>query len=379
MLDSRPVADGEVALRTSKILALLGGAALLVAMTALPAAAKAPSNDKIGNAKAISSLPFSFREDTSRATTDPKDPADCVFSGQSPAATVWFSFVAPASTYYLFKTDSFDDYSDAVSVYKGSTTSAAISCFVDYGSQAYAEFPAVARSTYYVMVSGLEVGGRLSVSMEQVAAPPNDSFANATPVSSFYDTPVDFNQAKTEAQEPVPSCYDGTPHLVSAWYAVTPKKKTMVTAVSGYDVQVAAYTGSSLSSLTEIACDAENPYDSSVQFKGLAGTTYYIQLEGFTTGPSPVDILLGRGPGVAFTAVKAPGGGNSMEFREDVFDLSSSVSAVSWDYGDGQTRTGDGYVIHTYASPGKYTVTLHVTLADGRSRSSTRSVTVPGV
>jgi 6-phosphogluconolactonase len=89
-----------------------------------------------------------------------------------------------------------------------------------------------------------------------------------------------------------------------------------------------------------------------------------------TTGDSPYGVAVapGQAPVASFTEGEAPGGTGS------VFDGSASSSADShvvrwdWTFGDGTTASNGGEVVqHTYATPGKYTVTLTVTDAVGCS------------
>ncbi len=56
-------------------------------------------------------------------------------------------------------------------------------------------------------------------------------------------------------------------------------------------------------------------------------------------------------------------------------DADSMISDYSWDFGDGNTDTGD-VVSHIFADPGDFSVQLTVTDAAGNSDSSTTSITV---
>ena len=84
-------------------------AGLSAAAIGFPAAAQAATapNDSFTGATVITSLPFSTTEDTSQATSDPSDPANCSNSG-----SVWFSFT-PSSDMQL-EADTFGSNYDTV-------------------------------------------------------------------------------------------------------------------------------------------------------------------------------------------------------------------------------------------------------------------------
>ena len=61
-------------------------------------------------------------------------------------------------------------------------------------------------------------------------------------------------------------------------------------------------------------------------------------------------------------------------------DPDGSIVSYAWDWGDGTepsiTGTGNSSRVHTYASPGTYTVTLTVTDDDGVANRASQAVTV---
>jgi PKD repeat protein len=68
-------------------------------------------------------------------------------------------------------------------------------------------------------------------------------------------------------------------------------------------------------------------------------------------------------------------GGNGVSFADQSTDSDGTVVGWSWNFGDGNTST-DQNPVHTYASPGTYSVTLTATDDDGASDSVTRDVSV---
>ncbi|MFW5924314.1 MAG: PKD domain-containing protein [archaeon] len=61
----------------------------------------------------------------------------------------------------------------------------------------------------------------------------------------------------------------------------------------------------------------------------------------------------------------------------DSSDSDGSISSYSWDFGDGETGTGET-VTHEYGPPGTYTVNLTVTDNDGNTDTETKTVTSGG-
>ncbi len=57
------------------------------------------------------------------------------------------------------------------------------------------------------------------------------------------------------------------------------------------------------------------------------------------------------------------------------FDPDGSIQSYVWDFGDGTTGVGS-IVVHTYESPGEYTVTLTVTDNAGMTYSSSQVVRI---
>lgn len=84
--------------------------------------------------------------------------------------------------------------------------------------------------------------------------------------------------------------------------------------------------------------------------------------------PTIIAITPNRAPAAAF--------GTSLDDHEVTLDAGASsdpdgsVVEYAWDFGDGQTATGAQQVVrHTYAQPGRYTVTLTVTDDEGCSQA----------
>jgi len=349
-------------------------AGLSAAAIGFPAAAQAATapNDGFAAATVITSLPFSTTEDTSQATSDPSDPSGC-----SNNASVWFSFT-PSSDIQLEADTIGSGYNTVVSVWTGTQGALSPVACDSHGTVTKITFAASAGTTYYFMVAqccgdGGTGGGNLQFSVSQPIPPGNDNFANATPAGAlpFSDT-QDLTAATTEPAEPQPGCF-GTSNTV--WYSFTARTTESVTANTGqYDSGLAAYTGSSLGSLSQIGC-TQLPYNL-VTFRAQAGTTYYFQVGGSCcSGFGPVTFHLGVAPDPVAQLYYYPGDPSSVDtiqFYDQSNDpAGAGISSWAWDFGDGATSTLQ-YPTHRYAADGDHTVRLTVTTVDGRTASTSQ-------
>jgi PKD repeat protein len=364
-----------------KRLFLLLAVGLWVAAIGLPTAAQAdtaPANDSFAGATVITSVPYSTTEDTSQATWDSTDPSGCSSNG-----SVWFSFT-PSSDMTLKADASGSSYTTGVSAWTGTQGSLnLVSCGESWdGSKV--TFSANAGTTYYFMVgqccgAGSAGGGSLHFSVSQVLPPGNDNFSNATSIGGlpFADT-QDLTVATTESGEPVPACYGA--NYGSVWYSFTPQTTQSVTAtVDQYGAQITAYTGSSLSSLSEVGC-TYGAYYGPLTFRAQAGTTYYFQVANwYGSGLGAVTFHLDVAPNPIAQFSYNPGDPSSFDtthFYDYSYDPGGlRFSSWAWDFGDGATST-DQNPTHRYAADGDYTVSLTATTSDGRTDSTSQVVQV---
>jgi PKD repeat protein len=355
-------------------------AGLSAAALGFPAAAQAATapNDSFTGATVITSLPFSTTQDTTQATSDPSDPSGC-----SNNASVWFSFTPSADM--RLEADTFgSNYDTVLSAWTGTQGALnLVACNDDSGgTQSKITFSATAGTTYYFMVAqccgdGGTGGGNLHFSVSQLIPPGNDNFANATPVGAlpFSDT-QDLTGATAEPAEPQPGCF-GTNNTV--WYSYTAQTTGSITAnADQYGAGLAAYTGSSLGSLSQVGC-TQLPYNP-VTFRARAGTTYYFQVgASCCSGFGPVTFHLGVAPDPVAQLYYYPGDPSSfdtIQFYDQSNDpANAGISSWAWDFGDGATSTLQ-YPTHRYAADGDYTVRLTVTTVDGRTASTSHVLQV---
>ena len=160
------------------------------------------------------------------------------------------------------------------------------------------------------------------------AAPSNDTFANATVVSSLpYSESVDTTQATTDANDAQLNANCGAPATdASVWYAVQGNDSTVLVDVSqsNYSAGVLVGTGTA-GNLNIVTCGP-----GAVAFFAAAGTTYYVlAIDDQTNG----DGLNGGTLNIAFSTVVAP--------TVDSFTVNH--------YGKVNTRTGVATISGTYA------------------------------
>src|SRR2546425_3777080 len=217
------------------------------------------SNDAFTNATVISALPFSDVVDISAATTEAGESPSSCSGGSSSQRTVWYSFT-PAVT-AVVRASVNAGFSTVVGVYTGGLGGLAeITCRRPVVGRD-ATFLAPARATYHIQVDGMfNQTGVVELRLEVVPPPANDLFVNATAIAALpFSDALDLTAATNEAGEPTtPSCaapYGGIGS--SAWYRFTPAETGSISANafnSGFSTVGAAYTGTSVTGLTEVGC-----------------------------------------------------------------------------------------------------------------------------
>lgn len=371
-------------MRSNPIRAALLGALVLVAV-ALPGVAHAapPANDSFGSAVAVDpgTLPFTTSTRIDEATLEPGEPSGCYVAGKS----VWYS-ITPMSNGILRADIGGSSFSDRILyVYRqdgsglgGLSTVACASPY--YNGQSSVIFSVDAGRTYYLQVGGFYPfsTGILNLSLQAIVPPPNDDFANATAIGSVpFSDSVDTTAASTELGEPTPSCGYGQ-SAGTAWYAFTPTVSGSYSASASGNVssQVAAYTGGGLGNLTQVGCRA---FGQLLTFRAEAGTTYYLQLGGVfgSRGTVSVSVVLAPSPLANFGYTPGdPSIFDTTQFYDFSYDPGQvAITSWSWDFGDGGTSTAQSPT-HRFGADGDYTVTLHVTTADGRSAGKSQLVRV---
>jgi hypothetical protein len=117
------------------------------------------------------------------------------------------------------------------------------------------------------------------------AGPANDNFASATVISGTTVSAAGTNIAATkESGESAIMTNTGGKSVWWVWTATTSGMVTINTKGSNFDTMLGVFTGTSVSSLTRVAANddvARNDRTSLVRFNAVAGTTYYIAIDGY--------------------------------------------------------------------------------------------------
>ena len=338
------------------------------------------SNDAFATATVIGALPFSDVVDISAASMEAGEPTSSCSGGASSQRTVWYAFTPAVTAVVTASVDA--GFSTVVGVYSGGLGGLAeITCRSPFVVRD-ATFLAQAGTTYHIQVDGMfGQTGVVQLRLEAVPPPPNDLFVNATAIGALpFSGTVDLTAASTEGGEPSPSCaapFGGVSS--SAWYHFTPTVTGSISANAfsgGFSNVVAAYTGSSVTSLTEVACGV---FGNRATFRAVANTTYYFQVGGLFGQRGPLEFRLEvTPPPVAsfFFFPFDPSVFDVVQFGDQSFDPGGvGFEPQVWSFGDGTTGTGFN-VTHRYAADGDYPVQLTITTHDGRTAMATQTVHV---
>lgn len=338
-----------------------------------------PPNDDLANATVIAALPFTQTVDITDATAEPGEPApSCVGGGQS-GHSVWFSFTS-ATTVVL--APSLDRYFSVVAAYTGTPGSfTEVFCRSPYVVKPW--FIAQAGTTYFFQVDGIfGESGSLTFLLEDIPPPQNDAFGNAAGISGLpFSVSLNNTAATTESGEPASSCSGNA--IRTAWYAFTPSQSGSISASvtnPGFIPVVTAYSGSTLSGLTEVGCQPD--YFRPLTFRAEAGATYYFRVGSYYSdqgGPAEFHLVVTPPPTASFYfSPFDPTVFDGVQFYDNSFDPGGlPIQTHRWDFGDGaSTTTAECCVTHQYAKDGSFLVQLTVTTPDGRSAPTSQTVNV---
>ena len=343
-----------------------------------------PSNDDLANAEVISLLPFNGSVNSTQATMEPGESSFC---GSTPQTqSVWYSFT-PAANVAVIADMAGSSFSDTnLTVFQSVGSGFEGLNFMNTGCFGGSiTFNAQAGTTYYLQAQSYSSGGGdLHLNLQEIPRPVNDDFANAKviPVSLPFDDNVDTLYASLETGEPTPSCaYYGSAYR-SVWYAITPTTSSLVSAgipSAAFTPVLAAYTGNSLASLTEVGCQTYSGNLLTVNMN--AGTTYYFQvgnLYPWEQGGSMqfhLDVAPPPSAGMYYYPY-SPSSFDTIQFYDQSYDPAQlGFQSFTWDFGDGATST-DSYTTHKYAADGDYTLQHSATTTDGRTASTSQLIQV---
>ncbi len=125
---------------------------------------------------------------------------------------------------------------------------------------------------------------------------PNNHFTNATTVTGFVAALRGHNtNATLEADEPqhLPGATGGR-SVWWRWTAPADMTAVWITDGSGFDTVLSAYTGAAVDGLTRVASDDNSGAGDAarISFDAVAGTTYFLAVDGFGITVGPIELAL---------------------------------------------------------------------------------------
>jgi hypothetical protein len=240
-----------------------------------------PMNDLFTNAQTLLGGFDSTSGNTTNATKGPGEPNH---AGNPGGASVWYQWEAPDSKPVTIDTIG-SSFNTLLAVYTGTNLSnlSVVASNDDIGPgvlQSRVTFNAVANTVYDIAVDGYNgATGNLILTLDQTIQ--NDNFANCQFVGGVNGIVYGANVGATK--EPGEPDHAGNPGGASIWYCWTAPitgTATFTTAGSSFNTLLAVYTGSSVSTLTNIASNAGGNGNSSVTFSATGLTMYHIAIDG---------------------------------------------------------------------------------------------------
>ena len=267
-----------------------------------------PLNDDFADASQLDAdLPDYSYGESFLATKQTGEPNH---AGDPGGASVWYSWTPSSTGYVSISTCSYgvNGLDPLLAVYSGSSLASLETVAADDNGKtecspqdSEVRFIATSGTTYYIAVDG-KGGGEGSFELDLSAPPGNDNFADATPLTG--DLPLEaYGSNRAASKEPGEPNHAGDPGGASVWYSWTAptaggvRISTCSSAYDDLDPLLAVYSGSSLDGLTPVAADDNgtagcSAEDSKVQFTAVAGTTYYIAVDGKGGGEGNFQLAL---------------------------------------------------------------------------------------
>ena len=246
-----------------------------------------PSNDNFAGV-GISGADGTASGNNTNATGQTGEPN---IAGSPADTSVWYSWTAPENgpTTFNVRDAAFDT---TLHVFTGGSFAglASVASNDDFNGtlQSKVSFTALAGTTYRIAVDGFSAAhGTFSLQYAQ-NSPANDNFASATVITGAAGKQSG-NSGRSTGEPGEPN--HGSIPDRSVWYSWTaPETGQAVfnTRESNFDTVIAAYTGTAIASLTQIASNDQTngSNQSKITFPVTAGTVYRIAVDGFgsTTG-----------------------------------------------------------------------------------------------
>ena len=246
-----------------------------------------PPNDAF---TARASLPSGPTSTTGTNVGAGRETGEPTHGSDTSAASVWWSWTAPSSGRWEINTIG-SAYDTLLGVYTGSAVNslATIGTNDDGGGNltSLVTFQAVAGTVYQIAVDGWGGdSGAITLGIRTAVGPPgNDAFAArvtlATDVTGRGSATGDSAAATKESGEPAHAGLPGGRSVWWTWTAPADGDVIIDTLGSAFDTLLAAYTGTAVTALSEVASnDNASGFQSRLAFPVSSGTTYQLAVDG---------------------------------------------------------------------------------------------------
>jgi hypothetical protein len=312
--------------------------------------ATAPLNDAFSNATVIATSPSTTSEFNNCATKQSGEPNH---AGNTGGHSVWFAWT-PTSNHTATITTRRSSFDTELAVYAGDAVNALslVASNDDISvsnSQSRVTFNAIAGTLYRIAVDGF--GSAVGTVILNIDPPANDDFTNRFLLSGPASSTNGWNLgASKETSETAHASDVGGSSVWYQWLAPRSGFVDFNTAGSTYDTTLAIYTNSTMtSSNLPVAANDDDAEGGGLQtsrtwFYALAGTNYYIAVDGF--GGDAGDLKLNWNMNSLLTITNQPNG-----------DVQLALTGVDWQR---YVLLGSTDLVEWYTN------TAAITMADGR-------------
>jgi hypothetical protein len=329
-----------------------------------------PANDNFAGATLISGGYGSATGNSTLASAQNGEPQH---AGEAPNHSLWYRWVAPSNGRFIFTTAG-SAFDTVLGIYRGASLSGLTEVASDndsadgYGSAA--GFTATAGTTYHIAVDGSgSQGGQVQLTWYA-----NDHFAAARGLDGPGGSYSGYNFAATaQTGEPLHAGHSEA-SLWFRWRAPVTGTVSFATSGSYFDTVLAAYAGSSLSTLTQLAQnDDSGDLSSYIEFPVVSGRYYYIALDGYNGAQGVFDLIWSMGagelPALSVGNQRALAEGNATAPGSTVFPITLSAPSaetvmVRYATANGTATAGEDYVASTGTlafAPGEVTKRVRIT------------------
>jgi hypothetical protein len=244
-------------------------------------------------------LPVSLNDDNVFATVETGEPFHGNLTDTSfpPHDSVWYRWVAPANVEARVSVCD-AGFSSRVGVYTGNAVNSLTRVTPSFPINSFPfcsiRFNAVMGTPYRIAVGGSteDTEGSFTLDVHVFTPPANDNFANAQQLPSALPISVAGSTIDAGEEAGEPNHGEDFGARTSVWYRWTPTVSESVsldTCASDFDALIGVHTGTALNTLSRVASSeggpgCGGPFGGRATLNAVAGTTYFIAVDGFDEG-----------------------------------------------------------------------------------------------